>query len=75
MNFTKRFRHPHREAHAELRDLRRLTGDERIRPERRPPLRAEKEPSLLARHAQAGHVGIAESFPAAQLLERQQMPP
>jgi len=50
------------------------TGAQNMRPERRQHLRAEKQPSPLARHAQPGHIGIAEPFPAAQPLERQPMP-
>ena len=74
MNFTKRFRHADRDAQPQLRDLRRLTRTQNVRPERRQRLRAEKQPPLLARHAQAGHIGIAEPFRVTQPLERQQMP-
>ena len=74
MNFTKRFRHADRDAQPQLRDLRRLTRTQNVRPERRQRLRAEKQPTLLARHAQAGHIGIAKPFPVTQPLERQQMP-
>ena len=74
MNFTKRFRHADRDAQPKLRDLRCLTGAQNMRPERRQRLRAEKQPPLLARHAKAGHIGIADALPAAQPLERQQMP-
>ena len=74
MNFTKRFRLSDRDAQPQFRELRCLTGAQNMRPERRQHLRAEKQPSPLARHAQPGHIGIAELFPAAQPLERQQMP-
>ena len=74
VNFTKRFRHADRDAQPQLRDLRRLTRTQNVRPERRQCLRAEKQPTLLARHTHAGHIGIAKPFPVTQPLERQQMP-
>ncbi len=64
VNFTKRFRLSDRDAQPQLRDLHCLTRAQNVRPERRQHLRTEKQPSPLARHAQPGHIGIAELFPA-----------
>ena len=46
VNFTKRFRHADRDAQPQLRDLRRLTRTQNVRPERRQRLRAENPCSL-----------------------------